>query len=128
MELEVYIAPFGNQEGLAIYHCPECDALQNKFILPDSDVANLDSRSVRRPPGGVRRFALMAVALGSCVKQNQCASELEPCIFPEGSQNGRRSRNRLSGVICQPRFSFPPRMRHPAGHAVTGPEYIGEAF
>ena len=28
MELEVYIAPLGNQEGLAIYKCPACDRLE----------------------------------------------------------------------------------------------------
>jgi hypothetical protein len=36
MMLDVYIAPFGKQEGLAIYKCPECDRLENRFILPDS--------------------------------------------------------------------------------------------
>jgi hypothetical protein len=36
MELEVYIAPLGNQEGLAIYKCPECDRLEDEFIAPDT--------------------------------------------------------------------------------------------
>ena len=36
MELEVYIAPLGNQEELAIYKCPECDRLEDEFIAPDT--------------------------------------------------------------------------------------------
>jgi hypothetical protein len=34
MKLDVSIDPFGGTEGLAIYRCPKCDRLENKFIPP----------------------------------------------------------------------------------------------
>jgi hypothetical protein len=34
MKLDVYIAPIGKTEGIAIYRCSECDRLENKFIPP----------------------------------------------------------------------------------------------
>jgi hypothetical protein len=34
MKLDVYIPPIGKSEGMAVYVCPECDRLQDKFIPP----------------------------------------------------------------------------------------------
>jgi hypothetical protein len=36
MKLDVYIAPVGHLEGMAIYKCAECDRQEDKLILPNT--------------------------------------------------------------------------------------------
>jgi len=41
MKLDVYIAPVGKTEGMAVYSCPDCDRLESQFIPPESRPRNL---------------------------------------------------------------------------------------